>query len=202
MIFEVALIIANILSFLGNTTFTLSSIFKKKNWILLLQSIAHILSSIAEIINKAYSGLVQEIASLLRDLVLVFVNKDNKLLKIIITLIFVVIGSVIGTVLNFKLNQNNWYDYLPILATISYTIFLIISEYSKKYQEVFIKVGLIFNSIGWIIYTLFYKLYPPTIFNSITIISSLVTIVLFFKKKPDNKDNEEENNSHESIDNE
>jgi len=93
-------------------------------------------------------------------------------------------------VLNFKLNQNNWYDYLPILATISYTIFLIISEYSKKYQEVFIKVGLIFNSIGWIIYTLFYKLYPPTIFNSITIISSLVTIVLFFKKKPDNKDNE------------
>jgi len=190
MIFEVALIIANILSFLGNTTFTLSSIFKKKNWILLLQSIAHILSSIAEIINKAYSGLVQEIASLLRDLVLVFVNKDNKLLKIIITLLFVVIGSVIGTVLNFKLNQNNWYDYLPILATISYTIFLIISEYSKKYQEVFIKVGLIFNSIGWIIYTLFYKLYPPTIFNSITIISSLVTIVLFFKKKPDNKDNE------------
>lgn len=202
MIFEVALIIANILSFLGNTTFTLSSIFKKKNWILLLQSIAHILSSIAEIINKAYSGLVQEIASLLRDLVLVFVNRDNKLLKIIITLIFVVIGSVIGTVLNFKLNQNNWYDYLPILATISYTIFLIISEYSKKYQEVFIKVGLIFNSIGWIIYTLFYKLYPPTIFNSITIISSLVTIVLFFKKKPNNKDNEEENNSHESIDNE
>lgn len=202
MIFEFALIIANILSFLGNTTFTLSSIFKKKNWILLLQSIAHILSSIAEIINKAYSGLVQEIASLLRDLVLVFVNKDNKLLKIIITIIFVVIGSVIGTVLNFKLNQNNWYDYLPILATISYTIFLIISEYSKKYQEVFIKVGLIFNSIGWIIYTLFYKLYPPTIFNSITIISSLVTIVLFFKKKPDNKDNEDENNSHESIDNE
>jgi hypothetical protein len=202
MIFEVALIIANILSFLGNTTFTLSSIFKKKNWILLLQSIAHILSSIAEIINKAYSGLVQEIASLLRDLVLVFVNKDNKLLKIIITLIFVVIGSIIGTVLNFKLNQNNWYDYLPILATISYTIFLIISEYSKKYQEVFIKVGLIFNSIGWIIYTLFYKLYPPTIFNSITIISSLVTIVLFFKKKPDNKDNEDENNSHESRDNE
>lgn len=201
MIFEVALIIANILSFLGNTTFTLSSIFKKKNWILLLQSIAHILSSIAEIINKAYSGLVQEIASLLRDLVLVFVNKDNKLLKIIITLIFVVIGSIIGTVLNFKLNQNNWYDYLPILATISYTIFLIISEYSKKYQEVFIKVGLIFNSIGWIIYTLFYKLYPPTIFNSITIISSLLTIVLFFKKKPDNKD-KEENNSQESRDNE
>ena len=198
MMLEAGLIIANILSFLGNMTFTSSSIFKKKNIILLLQSTAHILSSIAEIINKAYSGLVQELVSLIRDIILVFVKKDQRRIKIIISLLSVLVGSIIGTILNFKLNQNNWYDYLPILATALYTLFLIISEYSTKYQEFFIKIGIIFNSIGWIIYTLFYKLYPPTIFNSITIVTSVITIILFFKNgknkeniegKIDNKEN-------------
>jgi hypothetical protein len=196
---EAGLIIANILSFLGNMTFTSSSIFKKKNIILLLQSTAHILSSIAEIINKAYSGLVQELVSLIRDIILVFVKKDQRRIKIIISLLAVLVGSIIGTILNFKLNQNNWYDYLPILATALYTLFLIISEYSTKYQELFIKIGIIFNSIGWIIYTLFYKLYPPTIFNSITIVTSVITIILFFKNGKNKENIEEKMDNKENI---
>ena len=196
---EAGLIIANILSFLGNMTFTSSSIFKKKNIILLLQSTAHILSSVAEIINKAYSGLVQELVSLIRDIILVFVKKDQRKIKIIISLLAVFVGSIIGTILNFKLNQNNWYDYLPILATALYTLFLIISEYSTKYQELFIKIGIIFNSIGWIIYTLFYKLYPPTIFNSITIVTSVITIILFFKNGKNKENIEEKIDNKENI---
>ncbi len=199
MMLEAGLIIANILSFLGNMTFTSSSIFKKKNIILLLQSTAHILSSIAEIINKAYSGLVQELVSLIRDIILVFVKKDQRRIKIIISLLAVLVGSIIGTILNFKLNQNNWYDYLPILATALYTLFLIISEYSTKYQEFFIKIGIIFNSIGWIIYTLFYKLYPPTIFNSITIVTSVITIILFFKNGKNKENIEEKIDNKENI---
>ena len=183
MLFEIGLVTANILSFLGNITFTSSSVFKKKELILLLQSIAHTLSSIAEIITKAYCGLVQEVSSLLRDIVLVFVKEDKRMLKIAISIVFVVIGSIVAIVLNIILKQNNWYDYAPVLATILYTVFLVISEFKGENGIVYLKVGLILNSIGWIIYTLFYKLYPPTIFNSITIVSSIITIIKYYIDK-------------------
>ena len=47
------LIIANILSLMGNTLFTTSSLLKDKRKILVLQNSNYILSTIAEILQKA-----------------------------------------------------------------------------------------------------------------------------------------------------
>jgi len=58
------LIIANILSLLGNLLFTSSSIVKNKKKILLLQSSNYVLAIIAEFLTNAYSGLVQEAVSI------------------------------------------------------------------------------------------------------------------------------------------
>ena len=52
------LLFANILSLFGNVFFSLSSLFKKKNKIVIFQSICHVLNSISEFISKVRSVAV------------------------------------------------------------------------------------------------------------------------------------------------
>ncbi len=172
--------------------FTSSSLFKKKNIVLLMQSTAHIISSVAEILTKAFSGMVIEIVSLLRDVVLVFVPNEKRLVKISVSLVCVLIGVIIGILLNIKLNDNIWYGYIPLIATIIYTVFLVLGEIILSKQEILLKIGLIFNAIGWIIYTIFIKLYVATAFNTITVIVSLISIYVLIKKQKTNKKEENE----------
>ena len=63
-------IIANVLSFIGNTLFTLSALLKSKRKILLLQSVNHILAIISEFMMNAFSALSQEAVSLTRNAIL------------------------------------------------------------------------------------------------------------------------------------
>ena len=93
------LIIANILSLIGNTLFTLSSIFKEKNKILLLQNSNYVLAIISEYMTAAYSGMVQESMSLLRNIILLFVKTNSKKVKLIITLSCVIIAVTAGIII-------------------------------------------------------------------------------------------------------
>lgn len=174
------LIIANILSLLGNTLFTSSALFKNKKKILVLQNSNHILSTIAEILQKAYSATVQEMTSFFRNIVLLFVKDDKKKTKLVVSLIFLVIAVVVGVLFNIYLSDNIWYGYLPISASIIYSTFVIITfvkTMDDKIAEILIKIGLIFNSIIWITYGFFIMLYPVIIFNSITLVLSVITII-------------------------
>ena len=176
------LIIANVLSIIANCSFTCSSLFEKKNIVLLMQITAHVLSTIAEILTKAFSGMVQEIVSLIRNIALVFVPKEKSGIKILISFIAVTIGVIVGVILNIKISNNVWYGYIPIFATVVYTIFLVFSEIYLNKQELLLKMGLLFNAIGWASYTVLVKLYAATAFNCITIVMSIVSIILIIKK--------------------
>ena len=63
------LIIANILSLMGNTLFTTSALLKSKKKILVFQNSNYILSTIAEILQKAYSATMQEMTAFFRNIV-------------------------------------------------------------------------------------------------------------------------------------
>ncbi len=176
------LLFANILSFIGNILMTSSTIFKKKNVILLFQSANHILAIIAEIIQSAFAGMVQESVSLIRNIILLFIKEDKKITKLVISIILVIIGVVIGIILNIKLNNNIWYGYLPICATVLYTTFILIAYYKTSKAELFIKTGIVINGILWFIYGICIKLYPISIFNAISITVSIIRIVLICNK--------------------
>ena len=178
------LIIANVLSFIGNLLFTLSSILKSKKKILLFQSTNHVLAIISEFMTSAYSGMVQEFSSLARNIVLLFVKDDKKKTKLVVSLIFLVIAVVGGVLFNIFLSNNVWYGYLPICATIvysSFVIFTFVKDMDERIAEILIKIGLIFNSIFWLTYGFFVKLYPVIIFNCLTLILSVITIVVTAK---------------------
>ena len=177
------LLFANILSLFGNVFFSVSSLFKKKNKIVIFQSICHVLNSISEFITKAYSGIIQEIISLIRDFILLFIKDDKQTLKLIISIICIIFSVIIGIIFNIIFSNNIWYGYFPILATIFYSIFLVWGYLNKNpiLSEMLIKIGLIFNGLFWALYGLFVKLYPTTIFNILTIIFCVISIIRLLK---------------------
>ncbi len=177
---EIILLVANILSLIGNALFTLSSIFKKKRNILLMQSSNYILAVIAEYLQKAYSGMVQEGVSLIRNIILLFVNTKNKIAKLIITISCVCIAVTVGIIINYNSNGNIWYGYLPIMGTIIYSSGVIISfmiEMREIKSELIIKIALGLNSIVWALYGFFIQLYPILIFNIITLVLVIISII-------------------------
>ena len=189
-------VFANILSFIGNCCFTGSSLFKNKKVIITFQSICHILNSISEFIQKAFSGIAQELVSLLRDFILLFIPDSKKNIKLIVSIICISLSILIGILLNVFISNNIWYGYLPVLGTFSYSIFLVLGCLKKNplISEMLIKIGLIFNGIFWATYGIFVKLYPTTIFNTITIIisiTSIIKIILIIRKN--NSKNDEVN---------
>lgn len=179
-------IVAQILSLVGNMLFTGSSFFKNKKLILILQSINHVLSSIAEIIQKLYSGVVQEATSLTRNIILMFVKEEKKILKLIIIIVITTFAVVIGVIVNVLGSGNKWQGYLPISATIIYTIFLILAftiKVGPLQSEMLIKLGLFLSSICWAVYGVADegKLYAITVFNGITIISCFISFMRISK---------------------
>ena len=179
------LIIANILSLIGNTLFTSSALLKSKKKILVFQNSNYILSTIAEILQKAYSATVQEMTAFFRNIVLLFVKEDKKKTKLVVSLIFLVIAVVVGVLLNIYLSDNIWYGYLPICATIVYSSFVIytfVKTLDERVAEILIKIGLIFNSIFWLTYGFFIMLYPVIVFNCLTLVLSIITIVVRTKE--------------------
>ena len=179
------LIIANILSLIGNTLFTSSALLKSKKKILVFQNSNYILSTIAEILQKAYSATVQEMTAFFRNIVLLFVKEDKKKTKLVVSLIFLVIAVVVGVLLNIYLSDNIWYGYLPICATIVYSSFVIytfVKTLDERVAEILIKIGLIFNSLFWLTYGFFIMLYPVIVFNCLTLVLSIITIVVRTKE--------------------
>lgn len=182
------LIIANVLSLIGNTLAAVSAILKTKRNVLLVQSSNHFLEIIAQFMTAAYSGMVQEVLSLTRNVVFLFVKAEKKKTKLIISVLCVLAGLVGGIVLNVLLSGNVLYGYLPIVATTVYGVCVILS-YTLKLEtekgELLLKSGLLFNVICWAIYSLFVKLYPGVVFNCISVVFCVYSIIrILTHKKP------------------
>ena len=180
------LIIANILSLIGNTLFTASTLFKEKKKILLMQNSNYVLAIISEYMTEAYSGMVQESMSLIRNIILLFVKTNNKKAKLIVTLISVLIAVSVGIYINVVYSGNVWHGYLPICGTIVYSTAIILAfmiNFSAINAELCIKVGLFINSFIWATYCFFVSLYPIMIFNIITIILCIISFVRIYKIK-------------------
>ncbi len=176
-------IIANVLSFVGNTLFTLSALLKSKRKILLFQSANHILAIISEFMMNAFSALSQEAVSLTRNAILLFLNIKSEIVKLVLNIICVIVAVGLGVTLNILLNDNVWYGYLPVLGNLFYSTGVIIAfmiKNSPLKSEAFIKVCLFINSVLWAVYGYFVELYPIMIFNIINMVFCTISIVRIF----------------------
>ena len=194
---DTVLIIANVLSFIGNTMFTLSALLKSRRKILLFQSSNHVLAIVSEYLTNAFSAMAQESISLVRNFIFLFIKDNKKMLKFIISILLLVTGATLGVLLNIYLSDNVWYGYLPVLGNLVYSSFVILAfmlNVNELNSVLIIKIGLFVNSILWGIYGYFVMLYPILIFNAINTVFCVISFirVMIIKKKVKNSINNEE----------
>ena len=174
------LLIANILSLVGNVIATSAAWLKSKRNILLFQSSNHVLEIVAQLMTEAYSGVTQEAISLVRNLSLVFIKGEKKAPKLIINVLCLVAGLVLGVLFNVYFSDNVLYGYLPVAGAAVYGVFVILAfllDLSELNSELLMKVGILFNAVCWSTYGIFIKLYPVMIFNGVAFLLALVSIV-------------------------
>ena len=175
-----ALWIANALSLIGNVVATTAAFLKSKRNILLFQSSNHVLEVIAQLLTGAYSGVVQEAISLVRNVTFVFVKSAKKAPKLIISVICLVAGLVVGILFNIWFSNNVLYGYLPIAGAAIYAVFVILAfllANNESTSELFMKIGIIFNAICWSTYGVFIKIYPIIVFNAVAFVLAVISIV-------------------------
>ena len=193
-------LIAYIISTIGFILFTLASALKRKEKILTLQSIGNLFCGISEIMTQAWAGLAQDMVNLVRN-VFVLSKKMTKFLSIIFIILAFAVGMLVIVLdlnsQNPKTVQNAWYGLLPMFATVEYSIVVLIPDVKVS----FIKISLMVSSTCWAIYGMIIRLYTITVFNAITFILSVTTLIIYFVKNKNKNQLEDVNLNEEKEDN-
>ena len=175
-----ALLIANILSLVGNTVATVAAFLKSKRNILLFQSSNHVLEIVAQLLTGAYSGVAQEAISLIRNVTFIFLKTTKKAPKLIVSVLCLIAGIVAGVLFNVYLSGNVLYGYLPVAGAAIYAVFVIfafVCDMSEVNAELLMKIGIVFNAICWGTYGIFIKLYPVVAFNGAALVLAVVSLI-------------------------
>ena len=107
------IIIGNLCSLLAMITDSISSTRKSTKEVLLFQSLSQIIYCVGTVILKGYSGAVQNLVSLFRN-IFALSGKKSKALE----WVFVALGVILG----LALNNLGLMGLLPVIANFQYTI--------------------------------------------------------------------------------
>lgn len=163
-------IIANIIFFIASILMLLSGVIKKKNKIVISQTVQIILMTIGDLLLQAYTGALINTIAIFRN-ILSYKNKLNLPLKIIITIISVVCSIFI--------NDMSVIGFLPVVTMLLY-IWLMNTKDVIRYKYL-----MIFTLILWFIYDITIKAYVSASFDFITIIVTIISIIQIKNTKKD-----------------
>lgn len=155
------LLIAEIFSLLSSLSLIIGSIQKTHKRIIILSMVESILVIISESLFGATAGVITTVVLLIIDF-MNFIDKDNKYLTTILMIALAVIGII---------TMETWYDLLPMIASIVYTWLIV---YKKK---LITEMGLLINTILWLIYDAHIGSIIYTIMDSIVVILCIIEII-------------------------
>ncbi len=162
------LVIGNIVGLIGSLFMIIGGFLKTKEKSLMAQTMQLILLSISNLILGSISGFIISLISAIRNLL----SYKNKLTKITIFLII-----LISIVLTIKFNNLGFIGYLPLINNIIFILCMNTKSDTK------FKLLTIFYMILWLIHNIYIKSYTTSLFNCITIITSLIGIYRINKNK-------------------
>lgn len=157
-----SLIIGNFIGFLGSCFMILGANIKDKTKSLMAQSIQLFTLAISNLILGSISGFIINIVSVIRNILSFFGKLSYVMIGIII---------VIMILLTVKFNSLGFIGYLPLISNIVFILFM------NTKDNVKFKLLTIFYISLWLIHNLYIKAFSTSIFNVITIISSIIAIV-------------------------
>lgn len=183
-------IIATVLSTVAVIIFIIAATLKSKNKVILSQSVAHIFLVFSEAVSGAWSSIVQDSISIVRN-VFVYFKKNTKVVNIILITLAAVVGiyaNIFST--NFftpwkGVSLSPWYGYFPVIANLEYSIVVLKKDIDVKW----IKLSFAISSFLWgITFILMGKgLILSGILNLGTGIVSLGSFISLSKNKTNNE---------------
>lgn len=175
-------IIANVISAIGMFLLAISTIFKNKKGILIIQSVAQVFTGTSFILLQAYSGACVCLAVIIISVFTLLDKQNNKLNIFFLTLIIVLgVGGII--IDNITSNTKvplylNLVSILPIISNFEYNFIVLYSKNSTFY----IRIGFLISCILWVIYNFFYKNYSGVGFNLLSVVISIISIIVYKNK--------------------
>lgn len=141
------LIVGNILSFIGVVFLALSSVVADKKRTIFYQIFDCFFATVSNIVLGGFSGAMVCLAALIRN-ALVYFDKNNRLLMVIIAIAMTIGGALV--------NQHGIIGWLPIIASIQYTLWLGWGFTSNKS----VKLALAINLAIWAVYDAVIMAFP------------------------------------------
>lgn len=161
------LVIGNIVALIGSLLMVYTGLIKKKDKIILWQTIQIGLMIISNLILGGITGAITNIISCIRN-ILCYKNKLTKIAKTVLIIISIILGIVFC---NYGL-----IGLLPIISTIIYILFMDIQDVVK------FKILIIFTMVMWFLYDIYIKSYTSSIFDFMSIITNSFSIYKIISK--------------------
>lgn len=168
------IIIANVVALIASLLMVYTGIIKRKDRIVLVQTIQIGLSVLSNIILGGITGAIINAISCIRN-ILCYKDKLGKLAKMLI-----IIASIVPSLM---FNNLGFIGILPIVSAVVYTLFMDTKDIIKfKYLTIFIM-------FLWGTYDLYIKSYSSAVFDFMTILANIYSVskIIFEKRKSKSK---------------
>ncbi len=162
------LLIGNAISMIGCLIMVGIGLLKKKNQILIAQSVQCLFMGVGNLMLGGVSGFICNIVTIIRNLVFVKFRNTAFLKIFFIALQFVL---SIGTF------QNGFISWLPLIAAAIFTWCMDTRSAAK------LKICILCTQVMWLTYDLYYCNYVASAFDVMTFISNVIGLYMVCKKK-------------------
>ncbi|MBQ6335006.1 MAG: YgjV family protein [Erysipelotrichaceae bacterium] len=154
------ILVANILLIIGDIVLLAGARFKEKKQILYIQILSMLIMSLASLLLKGYSGIVQDVLGIIRNLLSIkgITGKYLSYLFIVASIVFGILFNNLG-----------FLGTLPIIANVSQS--LIVMDPKAKAWQIKLVSGL--GCLCWGVYDYVIKAYAGAAINVFTALSYL-----------------------------
>ena len=174
-------IIYNVVALVGMSFFFVSALMKTKVRLLVMQCIAHIINMVSWAIMGAWTAIIPEFTNVVRN-GFILGKKNTRLVSVLL----IVISTIIGVLINVFADGNTLIGYLPIFASLQYSVVVLIPNVKLPY----VKLSMALSNICFIIFSIITKNYVFAACNALTCITSITSVILYYVRR--NEVNEEE----------
>ena len=163
---------AQIIGGLAILAITSSVHFKKKNHMMAMQSLAHLLFAIQYIVLDAFSAAYMDTISIIRNLIFYKFDETKTRIPIILPTIICIVIGIVG-----YFNYNGLITLIPVIISMAYAISAAFKN-PKVYKYTF---GVCI--LGWMYYNFHYGAYVCVIGNIIELVSTMAALIRDLKER-------------------
>ena len=161
-----ALLIGNAISMIGCLIMVGIGFLKKKNHILIAQSVQCVFLGTSNLVLGGISGSICNMVTILRNFVFLKFQNTTFLKISFILLQFVLSISSLSA---------GWISWLPILAAALFTWYMDVKSEAK------LKIVILCTQVMWLTYDLYFRNYVASAFDVMTMISNTICLFAILK---------------------